>query len=160
MEQILIRKATSLDLQTLLTFEQGIIEVERPFDITLKDDPISYYDLREMIGREDVEIAVAELNNQIIASGYAKIENSKPYLSHEKHAYLGFMFVSPLHRGKGVNKLIVDYLNDWAASKNVHELRLNVYFENSPATQAYEKIGFTKHMVEMRRSTKKRSITK
>lgn len=154
MEQIIIRKANLPDLQALLTFEQGIIKVERPFDITLKDDPISYYDLKEMIGSEDAEVAVAELDNQIIASGYAKIENSKTYLKHEKHAYLGFMFVSPLHRGKGINKLIIDYLSNWAELKNVHELRLDVYFENVTAVRAYEKIGFSKHIIEMRRSTK------
>jgi GNAT superfamily N-acetyltransferase len=152
MHKILIRTATLLDLETLLTFEQGIIETERPFDATLKEGRISYYDLKEMITQNDCEIAVAELNGQIIASGYATIENSKSYLKHEKHVHLGFMFVSPVHRGKGINKLIIEFLQQWAVSKNIHELRLEVYFENTSAIQAYEKIGFHKHMIEMRMS--------
>jgi GNAT superfamily N-acetyltransferase len=152
MDKILIRKATSPDLEILLTFEQGIIETERPFDVTLKKGRISYYDLREIIAQDDAEIAVAELNGVIIASGYATIENSKPYLRHEKHAHLGFMFVSPLHRGKGINRLVIEFLKQWAVSKNIHELRLDVYFENTSAIHAYEKIGFSKHMIEMRMS--------
>ena len=155
MSDILIRKATTLDLEILMTFEQGVIETERPFDITLKDGHINYYDIKEMIVTDDAEVAVAELDGQIIASGYAKIENSKPYLKHEKHAYLGFMFVTPLHRGKGINKLIIEFLKNWAVSKNIYELRLDVYFENTSAIQAYEKIGFGKHMIEMRINTQK-----
>jgi GNAT superfamily N-acetyltransferase len=108
-----------------------------------------------MIGVSDIAVAVAELKNEVIASGYARIENSKPYLKHEKHVYLGFMYVSPLHRGKGINKLIIEFLKDWAVSQNIHELRLDVYFPNGSAIKAYEKIGFTKHMVEMRISTQK-----
>ena len=156
MDQILIRKATSLDLEALLIFEQGVIAAERPFDVTLKEGHISYYNLKEMIGLPNTEIiVVAELNKEIIASGYARIENSKPYLRHDKHAYLGFMYVSPTHRGKGIIKLIIEFLKDWAVSKNIHELRLDVYFENISAIQAYEKFGFSKHMVEMRLRTQK-----
>ena len=155
MDQILIRKATSYDVETLLTFEQGVIEAERPFDSTLKEGHITYYDLQDLIARDDAEIVVAELNREIIASGYARIEKSKPYLGHEKHAYLGFMYVNPLHRGKGINQLIIEFLKNWAVSNNIHELRLDVYFENVNAIKAYEKIGFSKHMIEMRMSTQK-----
>lgn len=153
MDQIIIRKATSNDLDTLLHFEQGIIETERPFDVTLKEGHISYYDLKGMIGMPGIEIAVAVLNNELIASGYARIEDSKPYLKHEKYAYLGFMYVSPIHRGKGVNKLIIEFLKNWASAQNIQELRLDVYFPNASAIKAYEKLGFSKHMVEMRLST-------
>ncbi|RYG29242.1 MAG: GNAT family N-acetyltransferase, partial [Chitinophagaceae bacterium] len=53
-------------------------------------------------------------------------------------------------RGRGINKMIIAALKDWAVSKNIDELRLEVYFPNSPAIRAYEKIGFSKHMIEMR----------
>lgn len=152
---IFIRRATPADLPTLLAFEQGIIATERPFDPTLKPDPINYYDLEEMIGQPEVEVAVAEWNGSVIASGFARIENAKPYLAHEKHAYLGFMYVSPEHRGKRVNKLIIEYLKCWALTQNITELRLDVYAQNASAIQAYEKTGFSKHMIEMRMSTKK-----
>lgn len=150
MEEIIIRPAALADLDKLLAFEQGIITAERPFDVTLRDGHINYYDIAKMITADNVEVAVAELNSEIIGSGYARIDDSKPYLKHIRHAYLGFMYVAPKHRGKGINQQILNYLKQWATSKNLTELRLDVYNENLPAIKAYEKIGFTKLLIEMR----------
>ena len=108
MDKVVIRKANGKDLETLLVFEQGVIEAERSFDKTLKDDPIHYYNLNEMVNDPNVHLVVAELNHEIIGSGYARIENAKPYLQHPKHAYLGFMYVDPKERGKGINQKIIE----------------------------------------------------
>lgn len=107
-----------------------------------------------MIAAAYIGLLVAELDNEPIGSGYARIENAKPYLQHAQHAYLGFMYVVPQHRGKGINKMIVDALAAWAASQNITELRLDVYHANEPAIRAYEKCGFAKHMIAMRMGLK------
>jgi GNAT superfamily N-acetyltransferase len=117
MDKIIIRKAALKDMDILLRFEQGVIESERPSNITLKDGLIHYYDLEELINSPHIELLVAELDQELIGSGYARIENSKPYLKHKSHAYLGFMYVDPNHRGKGVNKKIIEALGQWAVSK-------------------------------------------
>ncbi|MEO6489226.1 MAG: GNAT family N-acetyltransferase [Ferruginibacter sp.] len=151
MESVIIRQATVNDLQTLLLFEQGVIEAERPFDITLKMVDTNYYDIPKMISSHEVQLLVAEENDQLIGSGYARIESAKPYLQHIQHAYLGFMYVLPQYRGLGINKMIMDDLASWTLSQNINELRLDVYHINEPAIRAYEKFGFTRHMVEMRK---------
>ncbi|HVE61396.1 MAG TPA: GNAT family N-acetyltransferase [Chitinophagaceae bacterium] len=150
MQELSIRNATLNDLETLLRFEQGVINAERPFDSTLKTEHTNYYDLKEMIILPHIQIVVAELNGEIIGSGYARIENSKPYLKHQKHAYLGFMYVAPEHRGKGVNQKIIESLKQWSLTQNINELRLEVYQDNHSAIKAYEKIGFAKHLIQMR----------
>ena len=147
------------DLDTLYQFEQGVINTERPFDATLSTDPIHYYDLKEMITASHIEIVVAEPDTnrgdrKIIGCGYARIEKSKPYFNHQQHAYLGFMYVVPEHRGKGVNKKIIDHLKNWAKAQRVTELRLQVYNDNASAIHAYEKIGFKRNMIEMKMSLK------
>ena len=147
---ITVRTASIDDLPILLEFEQGIIKAERPFDTTLLEGEIHYYDIAEMIRSADVEVVVAESGDEIIGSGYARIEQSKIYLKHRQHAYLGFMYVKPEYRGKGVNKLVIDALQQWAISKNINELQLEVYDDNLPAVRAYEKIGFSKLLVQMR----------
>jgi hypothetical protein len=93
MEQITTRKAQLSDLEILLSFEQGIIKAERPFDPTLKDGEIHYYDIGWMITAPHIAVIVAEINGELIGSAYARIEDSKIYLKHPKHAYLGFMYV-------------------------------------------------------------------
>jgi GNAT superfamily N-acetyltransferase len=60
------------------------------------------------------------------------------------------MYVLPEYRGKGINKKIIEHLKNWASLQNIKELRLEVYYKNIPAIKAYEKIGFSKHMLEMR----------
>ena len=150
MSEIKIRKASLIDLEQLLAFEQDLIKTERPFDPMVKPDPVNYYDLKAMLTDPQIEMVVGELNNKVIASGYARIDKSKPYLKHSRHAYLGFMYVLPEYRGKGINKKIMDVLKDWASAQNITEFRLEVYYDNVSAIKAYEKVGFSRYFLEMR----------
>jgi GNAT superfamily N-acetyltransferase len=150
MESINIRPAVIEDLATLLQFEQGVIAAERPFDPTMKTGNIHYYDLPAMIEATDIQLLVAEGNGPLIACGYARIESAKHFLKHPLHAYLGFMYVVPELRGKGINALIIDALRHWANAKNITELRLDVYYSNTAAIRAYEKQGFMQHLIQMR----------
>lgn len=150
MTEINIRKARLEDLKILLEFEQGIITAERPFDPTLKEDKINYYDIEQMITTPHIEVLVAEIRSEIVGSGYARIETAKPYLNHNAYAYLGFMYTHPKHRGKGINANIIKALKEWCQSQKITELRLDVYNDNTSAIRAYEKVGFKKHLVNMR----------
>jgi len=150
METMIVREATMADMPALLQFEQGVITAERPFDPTIRPDPVNYYDLELMIAAPHIHLVVAELNGEPIGSGYARIQESKHFLNHPQHAYLGFMYVLPQHRGKGVNNLVMHALKDWAISQGITELQLEVYYDNAPAVKAYEKSGFIKSMIQMR----------
>ena len=134
----------------MLEFEQGVIKAERPFDVTLGADPITYYSLEELIVSDDTSLVVAEIKGRIIGSGYALIKPARHYLNHEFYSYLGFMFTLPDYRGKGVNTKIIERLKQWSDSKGLKEIRLTVYDENHNAISAYEKVGFKKHIIEMR----------
>jgi len=150
MDTIVLRQAVLSDLSTLLSFEQGVILAERPFDVTIKDGHTNYYDIQGMITAPHINLLVAELEGQLIGCGYARIETAKPFLKYRQFAYLGFMYVEPQHRGKGINKMIIDALAKWAQAKGLAELRLEVYDGNLPAIKAYEKVGFSRLLVEMR----------
>ena len=153
MEPIVLRKATPEDLPVLLTFEACIVETERPFDVTLKDDEIHYYDIAYMIAAPHVEVVVAVAGLEIVGSGYARIEDSKVYLKHPQHAFLGFMYVKPAYRGLGINQQIIGALKQWGIQQGITEFRLDVYHENDAAIKAYEKAGFAKLLVTMRMGT-------
>lgn len=149
-KNIKIRQATLQDLPTLLHFEQEIIKAERPFDVTIKEGPVSYYDLEQMVQDANARVVVAEADGKLVASGYAISKRARHYLDHERYAYLGFMYTDPEYRGLGINAQIVDELKQWSVKKGFKEIRLTVYSDNLPAIKAYEKVGFKKHIIEMR----------
>ncbi len=155
MIDIKYRTADIDDLTTLLDFEYEIISFERAFDSNLKPDPTHYYDLKAMLLSQEVEVVVAHINNNIIASGYAKIVNAKPYHINSQYVYLGFMYVKPEFRGKGVIQNIIETLLQWSKNRGLEEVRLEVYNDNVNAIKAYEKVGFKKHMIEMKMYIKK-----
>lgn len=149
------RTATPADLPILLTFEEAIIAAERPYDPTIADDPIHYYDLDRLIRSARSEVVVAEIDGQegreIVGSGYVRIDEAEPFLRHRHHGYLGFMYVRPEHRGRGINRLVVEALERWAKGQGLTELRLEVFLHNRNAVRAYERAGFLEHLLEMRK---------
>ena len=150
MENLIVRKAEIDEIDVLLEFEQGIIKAERPFDSTLKEGEIHYYDLAGLIKSPESEVLVAVIDDEIVGSGYAQIRKADDYLQHERFAYLGFMYVKPERRGRGVIRQILEALKKWSVSRGVTEIRLEVYNENAAAIKAYEKAGFKANLIEMR----------
>ncbi|HKX82972.1 MAG TPA: GNAT family N-acetyltransferase [Pyrinomonadaceae bacterium] len=148
--QLTIRPAKFEELPTLLEFELGIVTAERPFNPTLKKGEIHYYDLAALIESPLAAVYVAELAGELIASGYVLEKIAQDYLQHDRYGYLGFMFVRPDHRGKGVNQRILDALIEWGRKRGLTEFRLEVYSDNLTAISAYEKAGFKPLLLEMR----------
>ena len=158
MGEIIIRAATLADVPTLKQFEQGVVEAERPFDAGLKPDPITYYDIDQLVASSDVRFAVAESDGVLVACGYAKIMEAKPYLKHDREAYFGLMYVLPDFRRQGINNLILDDLYRWTISRGVTELMLEVYPDNIGAVRAYEKAGFKPYVLQMHASLDTRTL--
>lgn len=150
MEQINVRQAKQSELKALLNFEQEIVEFERSYDPTLKTEHFHYYDIKALIESDDAEVVVATINEVLVGSGYAQKQKAKNYLDHEYFSHLGFMYVHPDHRGKGINSMIIDVLKEWSKSKKLFEMRLNVYDENLGAIRAYQKAGLERHLINMR----------
>jgi len=150
MEELHFRAAKPSDIPQLQIFEQGVISAERPFDDTFKSEGIYYYDLESLISDENVELIVAEINGELVASGYARILKSKPYINYPFYTYLGFMYVSPEHRGKGINQLLIEQLAKWSKEQGINNMHLDVFADNQPAINAYRKSGFNHYLLEMR----------
>ncbi|APQ16500.1 GNAT family N-acetyltransferase [Maribacter hydrothermalis] len=151
--EIRIREAVKSDLPILLGFEQEVVIAERPFDPTIRESNVNYYDLNGLMDNPRATVLVACDEDKIVASGYGLEKPARHYLDHETFAYLGFMYTDPTYRGKGINGMIVNGLQDWASEMGLIEIRLHVYSDNEPAIRAYEKGGFKKHMIEMRLRT-------
>lgn len=150
MENIQVREANQEDLKELLAFEQELIKAERPFDPTIRQDPVHYYDLAEILARDKAVVYIALIKDKVISCGSVTIREARPYLDHKEYANFGFMFTLPEYRGMGINKQIMQKCKSWALSRGYREIRLTVYSENESAIKAYEKVGFKKHIIQMR----------
>ena len=147
---LIIREANLDDISTLLELEQCVIEAEKPFNASIKTEKTHYYDLDDLITSKDSCLIVVEDSSDIIATGYAQIRESKVALNHEKHSYLGFMFVSPEHRGKAINQKVMNHLVEWSKGRGITDFYLDVYSQNESAIKAYQKAGFEPCLVEMK----------
>ena len=152
MSDLIIRTAVQADLPILKEFEQGIIATERPFNDSLKSEYICYYDIGALIDGENSRVLVAEDDGVIVGSGYARIRESKAHLTHDFHAYLGFMFVASTHRGQGINQLVIQSLIRWGKTQGMQDFYLEAYADNNSALKAYEKLGFKTSLLEMKLS--------
>lgn len=147
---LVVREALESDKPTLLEFEQALIAAERPMDPTIRQEPVRYYDMDELISNPEVHFLVAEKDDRLVGCGYVRPKDARHYLDHQKYAYLGFMYTAEPFRGQGINQEIVKKLKKWATNRGLTEFRLTVYETNLPAIRAYEKVGFERHLIEMR----------
>ncbi len=147
------RQAVITDIEQLFALEQKVVEAERPYNADIKKNKPIYYDMKHLITKDDSYLLVAEDKGEIVGTGYSQIQMSKQSLEHKKHAYLGFMYVSPQYRGKGLNKTIMQKLISWSKNQGVNNHYLEVYSGNTSAIRAYEKTGFKPCLIEMKLNT-------
>jgi ribosomal protein S18 acetylase RimI-like enzyme len=152
-----LREATAADIPVLRRLEQGVVAAERPLSAMIRandDVPVLYYDLEQLIEDGDTFLAVVEergctTHGELVASGYLSLRDSNPSRVHQRHGYLGFMYVAPRLRGLGLNQLVMDRLIAWGQSRGVEHYYLDVYSDNAPAVRAYKKAGFSTLHYEM-----------
>ena len=147
---IKIREANEKDLNVLIEFELEIIKAERQFDNSLKEGEIHYYNFQKLLLSPNAKVLVIEIENEIIGSGYAAIKKADTFLKHSEFAYIGLMYVKPVHRGQGISQQVLHRLKEWIIKREVTEIRLVVYDDNTDAKKAYMKAGFKAHVLEMR----------
>jgi ribosomal protein S18 acetylase RimI-like enzyme len=59
-------------------------------------------------------------------------------------AHLISMWTAPTHRERGIGRLLVNAVADWARSRDAHILLLMVTSNNERAIRFYERLGFTR----------------
>lgn len=59
-------------------------------------------------------------------------------------AHLASMWVEPSHRRRGVGRLLVEGIINWACEHRAEALRLGVTSNNEAASRFYERLGFRK----------------
>lgn len=147
---MIFRQATINDLPILLEYEQALLDAERPFDDAIRKEECCYYDLPALIADDNTCLMVIDGEDGVIGCGYGQIRPSRPAYTHLHNCYLSFMYVDSNHRGKGLVVKLIEEISAWSKSKGVTDFYLDVYADNPAAIRAYEKLGFSPNLVEMK----------
>lgn len=149
-----IRVAQHADLSTLLRFQQGIVDYERPMDPTIAADATGYYDIVELLGNADTRILVAKLDGESLGCCLGQVRKDRAWSIHDQIGYIGMVYVDSRARGQRLCSRMFAVLEAWFLERGVRESRLHVYADNPSALRAYEHAGMSATLVEMRRELK------
>src|SRR3989338_336880 len=86
-----IRKATLDDFSALHLLQQKLVRHERPFDPTIKEGDVEYYDLKHLIVSEKAQFLVAEIGGSIVGCGFGELRKDVPYSVNKHIGYIGLM---------------------------------------------------------------------
>jgi len=142
MENLILKKISEDDIDSLQKLSQEIWNLHFPGIIS--NDQINYM-LEEMYNTETIK---KELINGIIWKIFYLNNDPIGYISYsmmEKNkCKLHKLYIHPDFHGKGLGKLGLDDVKNYAIKNNAIEILLNVHRDNIKAIKSYIKYGYKK----------------
>lgn len=121
---------------------QDYIKCGNIWDMKKNPDLVKmFYD--ELISGNRITFIYSE-NDEFLGEGSLVFQNNDPdYTIPKKRIYLSHMIVKTEYRNRGIGKIIIDYLIDYAKQLGYEEISLGVDTNNVKARRLYERKGFT-----------------
>jgi ribosomal protein S18 acetylase RimI-like enzyme len=135
-----LRFATISDLHTVV----GMMREYYAYDHLKFDSRASEKALKHLLGDESLGRVwlIEEANHPV---GYFVVTFWYSLEFHGRVAFLDELHISAAHRGKGIGKRALAYVQDYCATNGIRALRLEVEHENIQAHSLYNKVGFKEH---------------
>lgn len=148
----IIRPATLDDVDQVRLLEKELINHERGITPTIKEgEELRYQNIPGLIADKDkTNLLVMEMDGQVIACGFGQIRENEDAYKEQYFGYIGMMSVKHSYRGKGYGRDIIQALVAWFKTKNIQEVKLQVFAGNPGALKAYKKLGFEDFLTIMR----------
>ncbi|NMA73618.1 MAG: GNAT family N-acetyltransferase [Bacteroidales bacterium] len=107
---------------------------------------------QEMMDSDTSDILVVEADEKIIGFMVLCEQITLPYncFVQYTYAYLMDIMIQEEYRNKGVAKALIKKAKEWAKSRDLAYLDLNVLARNSNAIQFFKTEGFREQMITMR----------
>lgn len=80
---------------------------------------------------------IVEYNNVYVGLAFGAVHKQEP-----NSAHIYQMWVSPNHRGNGIGKALLNYIQSWAKELRLNNLLLAVTTTNLNAVNLYKSVGF------------------
>lgn len=69
--------------------------------------------------------------------------NATDQIRGDRHTYIFLLYVNPVHRRQGIGGALMKQAEDLARKKGDRQIGLQVFQQNQPALDLYEKLGYT-----------------
>lgn len=128
---ISIEKAQLKDLESIVSIEQKVFYT----------DSYPPFVVRQLFDISEEYFMVAKEENNILGYVIGGINSS------EKQGWILSLAVDPEARGKGLGKQLLEKLVALLKSKNIEQIALTVYPDNTSAIKIYKDLGFVGDLV-------------
>lgn len=148
MDGVTIRKATPLDLETLLKLNLLLFKSDYLLDKSLNmkwtygTEGKKYF--KKKIADPQSCVLLAEHKGVCVGYLAGGLAEKVFYRIHNNPAELENMFVLIDHRSKGVGTKLTQFFLDWCRSRMVDYVLVNALYQNEKAIEFYEKNNFNK----------------
>lgn len=88
---------------------------------------------------------------EVVGFIYGYFSFTKDYLGSTKTGMIAETYVKQDIRKKGIGNLLVQAIENWLLSKEVHSIELQVIFTNENAVSFWEKLGYNKESIHYRK---------
>jgi len=146
MENLIIRKASPDELETILLLSDELTISDLPFDKKVDVSWAHSTNGKKHYGEKIKEISgvcfVAEMNGEIV--GYLTAAKKEvPSYRNVTVADLENIFVKKEFRSHGVGKMLMNKFKEWAKEIKMDKVAVNVFALNDRAIEFYKREGFT-----------------
>lgn len=144
MENIIIRRATIDDLETVQNLNNSLFELEKEnYDPTLvikwplTEEGRKYFE--ELIINNYVVLAIAE---DVIVGYLAGTIEEKGSYEEIQYGEINNMFINDNYRGYGIGKKLINSFKEYCKDNNIFNLKVTASYKNENAIAFYHKNGF------------------
>ena len=145
MDNLIIRKATLNDLETILLLSDGLTLADLPYDkevdVNWAHTEVGKKFYEDKIKEETGVCFVAEMDNKIVGYFVAGRKDVASY-RYVKVAELENIFVLEGYRSKGVGKKLMEAFKNWAKDLRVDKIAVSAFALNEKGIAFYKREGF------------------
>lgn len=101
-----------------------------------------------------IELPGAEYHLPTKVVGCLWMGNAVDQVKGDRHSHIFLLYVSPPHRRRGIGSALVNYAENWARERGDRQIGLQVFLNNQPALNLYQKLGYQPHSMWMTKPLK------
>lgn len=135
---VAVRPARAADIDTLVLLLRALFTIEVDFAV---DEEKQRRGLQMLLGSDRASLLVAETESKVVGmcTGQLVISTAEGGLS----LLVEDVVVDASFRGRGVGRMLMEALKNWAITNNVWRLQLLADRNNTPALDFYRRLGWT-----------------